>query len=160
MQPETKLGATEPGLNLYETDFYAWTQEQATRLRNGEWNQLDVENLIEEVESLGRQQRQELRNRLSVLLEHLLKWECQPQFRSRSWQATIRIQRIDVAELLEENPSLQPYLQEALHKAYLKGVVLAVRETNLPDRTFPAECPYRLSEILDDRFYPGEPFQD
>jgi hypothetical protein len=143
--------------DLYETDFYAWTQEQATLLRNQQWSQIDLPNLIEEIESLGKQQRQELRNRLSILLGHLLKWQYQPQHRSRSWLATLRIQRLDIIELLEDNPSLKPDLVEVLSKAYRRGVELAVRETNLPHRTFPAECPYRLAEILDDRFYPGEP---
>jgi hypothetical protein len=60
--------------NLYEADFYAWTQQQATLLRNQQWHRIDVPNLIEEIESLGKQQRQELRNRLSILVEHLLKY--------------------------------------------------------------------------------------
>ncbi|WP_334809428.1 DUF29 domain-containing protein [Nostoc sp.] len=143
--------------SLYETDFYAWTQEQVTLLRNEQWNQIDLQNLIEEIQSLGKQQRQELRNRLSVLIGHLLKWQYQSQRRSRSWLATLRIQRLDIAELLEDNPSLKPYLEEALRKAYLKGVELAVGETDLPKRTFPVECPYSLSEIMDYDFYPGEP---
>jgi len=143
-------------INLYEADFYAWTQEQAILLRNQQWNQVDLTNLIEEVESLGKQQRQELRNRLSILVGHLLKWHYQPQSRSRSWLATLRIQRLDIAELLEDNPSLKPAIAEALRKAYLKGVEIAVRETNLPRRTFPTECPYSLVELLDGHFYPGE----
>ncbi|MEH1857850.1 MAG: DUF29 domain-containing protein [Nostoc sp.] len=146
-----------PSPSLYETDFYAWTQEQVTLLRNEQWSQIDVQNLIEEIQSLGKQQRQELRNRLSVLIGHLLKWEYQSGRRSRSWLATLRIQRLDIAELLEDNPSLKPYLEEALRKAYLKGVELAVGETDLPKRTFPVECPYSLSEIVDYDFYPGEP---
>jgi hypothetical protein len=145
-----------PISSLYETDFYAWTQEQASLLRKHQWSQLDLLNLIEEIESLGKQQRQELRNRLSVLIGHLLKWEYQPQHRSRSWLATIRVQRLDVSELLEENPSLKSYLEEALQKAYAKGVLLAVRETDLPSGTFPVECPYSLTEILDNSFFPGE----
>jgi hypothetical protein len=143
-------------LKLYEVDFYAWTREQARLLRTHQWGQIDLPNLIEEIESLGKQQRQELRNRLSVLIGHLLKWHYQPQHRSRSWLATLRIQRLDIAELLEDNPSLKPYLEEALFKAYLKGVELAVGETDLPHRTFPTECPYSLTAILDSHFYPGE----
>lgn len=143
--------------NLYDADFYAWTQEQAALLRHKQWSEIDLPNLVEEIESLGRQQRQELRNRLSILLGHLLKWEYQPQKRSRSWLATLRIQRLDLADLLADNPSLQPYLEEALHRAYLRGVQLAVRETNLPHDTFPADCPYGLAKVLDDQFYPGEP---
>jgi Domain of unknown function DUF29 len=157
---ETNLETVKPAmsaLNLYEADFYAWTQEQALLLRNQQWSQIDLPNLVEEIESLGKQQRQELRNRLSVLVGHLLKWQYQPQSRSRSWLATLRIQRLDITQLLEDNPSLQPAIAEALRKAYLKGIEIAVRETDLPNRTFPAECPYSLMEILDNHFYPGEP---
>jgi hypothetical protein len=144
-------------LNLYEADFYAWTQEQATLLRNQKWSQLDLPNLVEEIEALGKQQRQELRNRLSILLGHLLKWQYQPQHRSRSWLATLRIQRRDISRLLKENPSLKPYLDDALKAAYENSRDLAMAETDLPKQTFPSNCPYSLVEILDDRFYPGEP---
>ncbi|HEY9671813.1 MAG TPA: DUF29 domain-containing protein [Waterburya sp.] len=146
--------------SLYETDFYAWIQEQSKLLRHQQWNQLDLPNLIEEIESLGKQQRAELRNRLKVLIGHLLKWEYQLERRSRSWLMTIRIQRRDTQELLEENPSLKPYLEEALQKIYESGRDLAVGETNLPLKTFPENCPYTLEEIFRDGFYPGEPAAD
>ncbi|MBD2180037.1 DUF29 domain-containing protein [Planktothrix sp. FACHB-1355] len=142
--------------SLYETDFYAWTQEQAKLLKHQQWSQLDLPNLIEEIESLGKQQRAELRNRLKVLIGHLLKWEFQPERRSRSWLMTIRVQRRDTQELLQENPSLKPYLQEAIQKIYESGRDLAVGETNLPLKSFPENCPYTLEEIFSDRFYPGE----
>ena len=141
--------------SLYETDFYAWVQEQALLLRHHQWSQLDLPNLIEEIESLGKQQRAELRSRLKVLIGHLLKWEYQLERPSRSWLMTIRVQRRDTQELLEENPSLKPYLREALQKVYESGRDLAVGETNLPLKTFPQDCPYTLEEILSDRFYPG-----
>ncbi|MBD2598565.1 DUF29 domain-containing protein [Nostoc spongiaeforme FACHB-130] len=146
--------------NLYETDFYAWSQQQADLLRHQQWHQLDLSNLIEEIKSLGRKERQELRNRLSILIAHLLKWEYQSTKRSRSWLATIRIQRLDTAEILAENPSLQSYLLEIVEKAYIKAIALAAGETNLPIKTFPHNCPYSLEEILSDRFYPGEPASD
>lgn len=146
--------------SLYEADFYAWTQEQAKLLKFQQWSQLDLPNLIEEIESLGKQQRAELRNRLSILIGHLLKWEYQVSKRNRSCLNTIRIQRIDVLELLKENPSLKPYLEEALDIAYTKGMALAGGETNLPLKTFPEHCLYNLEEILSDRFYPGEVMSD
>ncbi|MFK0730576.1 MAG: DUF29 domain-containing protein [Gloeotrichia echinulata GP01] len=155
--PDTNPKTAIPTTSLYETDFWAWTQEQVSLLRDQQWSQVDLENLIEEIESLGKQQRQELRNRLSILIGHLLKWEYQSQNRSRSWLATLRIQRLDTTELLQENPSLKSYLEEGLSKAYLKGVELAVKETDLPSRTFPAQCPYSLADILNQGFYPGEP---
>ncbi|HEY9726733.1 MAG TPA: DUF29 domain-containing protein [Chroococcales cyanobacterium] len=142
--------------SLYETDFYAWTQEQVSLLRKHQWSQLDLLNLIEEIESLGKQQRQELQNRLSVLIGHLLKWEYQSSMRSRSWLATIRVQRRDTLRLLKDNPSLKPYLEDALIEAYENGRDLAMGETDLPEETFPVECPYSLAGILDNSFYPGE----
>jgi Domain of unknown function DUF29 len=146
--------------SLYETDFYAWTQEQAKLLKLQQWNQLDLPNIIEEIDSLGKRERAELRNRLSVLIGHLLKWHYQVSKRSRSWLNTIRIQRIDLLELLKENPSLKSYLEEALKVAYTKGIALASGETNLPRKTFSENCPYTLEEVLNDQFYPGEPATD
>jgi hypothetical protein len=154
--PETNQQTATPVSSLYETDFYAWTQEQASLLRKHQWSELDLLNLIEEIESLGKQQRQELRNRLSVLIGHLLKWEYQSSMRSRSWLATIRVQRRDTLRLLKDNPSLKSYLEDALLEAYENGRDLAMGETDLPEETFPKTCPYSLTEILGDRFYPGE----
>jgi hypothetical protein len=141
---------------LYETDFYAWTIEQAKFLKEGIWDCLDISNLVEEIESLGKQQRQELRNRLGILLGHLLKWEFQPSHRSKSWLATIREQRRRIGDLLEESPSLKPYLPEVLEKAYQDGVDLAVRETSLRYKDFPQECLYSLEQVLDLSFFPGQ----
>jgi hypothetical protein len=140
--------------SLYESDFYAWTQAQAELLKHKTWEALDLPNLIEEIESLGRQERQELRNRLGVLLGHLLKWQYQPSNRGNSWLATIRGQRREAARVLQENPSLEPYLPEAVRLGYESGVDLAVRETGMDYDTFPAECPYTIEQILEDTFLP------
>lgn len=142
---------------LYETDFHRWTQEQAEFLRHQQWDQIDRVHLIEEIESLGKQQRQELRNRLAILIAHLLKWDYQHQCRSRSWLATIRIQRRDTLRLLDENPSLKSYLDQAQKDAYVNARDLAMGDTNLPEQTFPLMCPYTLADILDNYFFPGEP---
>lgn len=155
--PSSPPNGIEPRQNLYETDFYAWTQQQGRLLRDRQWQRLDLFNLIEEIESLGKQQRQELRNRLGVLLGHLLKWEYQPQHRSRSWLATIRVQRRDILRLMQENPSLQPYLDEAIQAAYENAKDLAMGETNLPLTAFPEQCSYDAVTILDTDFFPGEP---
>jgi hypothetical protein len=141
---------------LYETDFYAWTIEQAKFLKDGVWDYLDISNLVEEIESLGKQQRQELRNRLGILLGHLLKWEFQSSHRSKSWLATIREQRRRIVDLLEESPSLKPYLPEVLEKAYQDGVDLAVRETSLNYNDFPEQCLYSLEQVLDSSFFPSQ----
>ncbi|MBD2690169.1 DUF29 domain-containing protein [Anabaena catenula] len=158
--PQVKEAQLEEGENLYECDFYAWTQQQVNVLLNQQWSQLDIINLVEEISSLGRRERQELRNRLGILLAHLLKWEYQPDKRSRSWLATIRIQRRDILKLLNENPSLQSYLVEAITEAYQNGRDLAAGETNLPFSTFPNKCLYLYEEIISDSFYPGIPASD
>ncbi|MDZ8027768.1 MAG: DUF29 domain-containing protein [Nostoc sp. DedQUE11] len=123
--------------HLYETDFYAWTQEQVSLLKSQEWEQLDTLNLIEEIETFGRRERQELRNRLGVLLGHLLKWKFQPEKRSNSWLGTIREQRIQIKLLLQDSPSLKPYLNEVFLTVYELGLALAIRETELDENVFP-----------------------
>lgn len=140
---------------LYELDFYAWTQQQAKFLQEEKWSRLDIPNLVEEIESLGRQERRELKNRLGILLGHLLKWEFQPENRSKSWLATIREQRNQVLQLLDESPSLKPHLPEALEKAYQSALNLAVCETSLSYEAFPAQCPYSLEQALSLEFFPG-----
>ena len=140
---------------LYETDFYAWILEQAEFLQQGKWEALDISNLVEEIESLGRQQKQELRNRLGILLGHLLKWDYQPTHRSKSWRVTIRGQRRDIKRLIDENPSLKPYLNQAISEAYQEGVDLVVKETPLDDKDLPEHCPYTIEQIFDSTFPTG-----
>ncbi len=118
---------------------------QVDLLRSGELTELDVENLIEEIESLGRQ---DLRNRLGVLLGHLLKWRYQPEVRSKRWRATIREQRQEIRRHLKENPSLKPYLTEAVEIGYEKGLSLVDRETPLDPVQLPESCPFSEAEIF------------
>jgi predicted nucleic acid-binding Zn-ribbon protein len=134
---------------LYDQDFYAWTQRQIELLQAQQWNQVDIENLIEELDSLGKQQRQELRHRLGVLLGHLLKWRYQPEARSKSWFYTIKEQRERIHDHLSENPSLKSYLPEAIAKAYQDGLNLVGRETPLDPRQLPQSCPFSEAEIFD-----------
>lgn len=138
--------------NLYETDFYAWTQEQANLLRLGKTGHLDVENLVEEIESLGRQQKQELKNRLGVLIGHLLKWQYQVSHRSKSWKYTIQEQRLQILDLLDQNPSLKSYQDEAIAKGYQLGLLLVGRETPLDPKTLPGQCPFTPEQLFDDQF--------
>ncbi|BAC91519.1 DUF29 domain-containing protein, partial [Gloeobacter violaceus] len=91
----------------YRSDFHAWTVEQAAALKARQWDRLDIENLAEEIEALGRAERRELESRLAVLIAHLLKWQFQSERRSNSWQATIDEQRDQIARLLTSQPSLQ-----------------------------------------------------
>jgi hypothetical protein len=103
---------TEQSHSQYEQDFYQWTQQMAATLRDDRFDQLDIENMAEEIESLGRSDKRELRSRLTVLLMHLLKWHYQPEQQSNSWRATLTEQRIRILDLLAESPSFVSYLRE------------------------------------------------
>jgi len=127
--------------NLYTTDFYGWTQEQVNLLRQKKLDYIDIDNLVEEIESLGKQQQQELKNRLGVLIGHLLKWQYQPNRRSKSWKYTIQEQRLQIIDLIEQNPSLKAYQEEAISKAYQLGLLLVGRETPINPKTLPKQCP-------------------
>lgn len=138
----------------YQSDFYQWTQDQSRLILSHSWDKVDWQNIAEEIESLGRKEKQELVNRLEILLGHLLKWQYQPQRRGNSWLATIREQRRKIDRLLQANPSLKPYISEALDLAYEDGVDLAVRETDLPPETFPSNCTFSMEQVLDPAFLP------
>lgn len=139
----------------YEQDFYAWTVEQGRLLRAGELSAIDAVNLAEEIESMGRRDRRELESRLTVLLTHLLKWQMQPDQRSRSWSATMREQRRQIEKLLRESPSLRPFVANVLAQAYSDAREDAADETGLLESTFSAECPFTLDEVLSRSFLPG-----
>ena len=137
---------------LYKSDFYRWTVDQVENLRLGKLDGLDLENLAEEIESLGNQQRSELENRLAVLLGHLLKWDLQPDLRGKSWRSTIREQRRQIKKLINKNPSLKSYLDEAILEGYESALDLVVRETPLDYKDLPQVCPYEIAQIFDNNF--------
>ena len=138
--------------SLYESDFYGWTELQAKALANRQVEALDWQNLREEIISLGKQEYRELVSRLTVLVGHLLKWEYQPDKRSRSWFLTIREQRRAIRRHLQGNPSLSR-IPTALSDAFEAGVDLALRETDLPIRTFPSHCSFTFEDIMADHFF-------
>ena len=140
---------------LYDSDFFAWSREQAELLRSGKLAQADIENIAEEIESMGRTEKRELVSRLSVLLLHLLKWRYQPGKRGPSWEASIRVQRNRLADHLDDNPSLKPLLPQALASAYQNAWREAVAETGLAATTFPEACPWTAEQVLDRGFWPG-----
>lgn len=139
---------------LYDQDFLEWTQQQAEYLRTGCWTGLDVENLVEELEALGRSEQRELGSYLQVLLMHLLKCQYQPERRTKSWDNTIANCRDKIQDCLEDAPSLQRFLQslEWVEKYYRRACRDAVKETNKSVETFPTECPYTIEQILDSDF--------
>ena len=140
--------------DLYDRDFYEWTLRNAELLRAGKASEADLDHIAEEIEDMGKRERRELVSRLGVLIGHLLKWQAQPDRRTRSWEATIRPQREEISDLLEEMPSLRRYLEGNLAKAYRHGVIAASTETRLPIEDFLSTSPFSLDVLLDPDFLP------
>lgn len=136
----------------YETDFYLWTQQQADLLRQGEFNRVDLDltNIAEEIESMGKRDRRAIGGYLQNVLMHLLKWRYQPERRGASWQLSITNGREQIFDLLEESPSLKPQLNGLLQKEYPRARRNAAGETGLPLTAFPEQCPFTVEEITGD----------
>lgn len=139
---------------LYETDFYSWTQQQANLIRQGRLGELDLDNILEEIESMGRSEYHQLSHRLDVLLMHLLKWKFQPENRSTSWQGSIKEQRFRLKKFIKESPGLKPRLPEATAEAYCVAKITAFKETGLPETTFPTQCEWPFEQVIHDEFWP------
>lgn len=148
----------KPTVTLYERDFHAWLNDQASKLRARSHNDIDWDNLAEEVESVGRSERNEIENRLALLILHLLKWQFQPGRRSESWRITISEQRIWIPGILKTSPSLKRYPADVFSDAYETGRRKAIDETGLQPDVFPKNPPFSVEQALDSRFFPGEPF--
>ena len=144
-------------LTPYETDFAQWSAEQAALLRDGRLSELDRENVAEEIESLGRSDRREIRSRMEVLIAHLLKWEFQPGHRCHSWQASISEQRVWIGNIIKDSPSLRRYPAQIFDEAYGHALPIAAREMGLRKAHFPSEPPFTAKQALDGRFWPGGP---
>jgi hypothetical protein len=139
---------------LYEQDFYLWTQEQIALLQEGKWHELDREHLIEEIADLGRSARKELRSYLEGLVMHLLKWHYQPDYQTRSWRDSIVENRARIPDCLTESPSLRPQLPRLLHECYPHARRTAARHTRLALTAFPDTCPWTAEQVLDADFWP------
>lgn len=134
----------------YETDFYGWTRHQADLLRKKEFSMLDMDHLIEEIESMGNSQRDRLRSQLRRYLMHMLKKKYQPEMATISWDLSIAGAIEETLDLLSENPSLKPELKEVLKKAYSYAKKDAAKETMLRIDKFPEDCPWTLKDIFPD----------
>ncbi len=141
---------------LYDRDIALWAEAIADLLRQGHFEQLDMEHLIDEVEDLGRRQRDRLTSSLRLILHHLLKWQYQPERRSPSWVKTIQRERLNTQTYLDDTPSLRRILnQDWLEKIYLTARKEAAIETGLPLNHFPAVCGYTWDQVLNETYFPG-----
>ena len=148
----------------YEQDFQQWIEHHITLLKEGRFNEIDAEHLIEELEDMGKSNVHELESRLIILIAHLLKWHIQlpimktqriyEDYDGKSWRKTIIEQRAQIIYLFKKVPSLKSKTQNAINNTYSEAMTLAVDETGLPESLFPIECPYTVEQLLDKSFYP------
>jgi hypothetical protein len=152
---EKMTGEKNMGI-AYEKDIVAWANEQASFIRAGRFDLLDLEHLAEEIEDVGKSEQRELETRMAVLLAHLLKWQYQPTHRSRSWLATIREQRKMIAIRLKQTPSLKKSLSDSDWKeaAWVSASSQAIQETGLDESAFPEFCTWTTEQILNQEFLP------
>jgi Domain of unknown function DUF29 len=139
---------------LYEQDYYLWLEQTAKLLDRGQWDELDIANLVEEIKDMGRSERRSLESNLTVVLLHLLKYKYQPTHRSNSWLSSILEHRLRILKQLKESPSLKPYLEQVFAECYEDGILRAAVETGLPIDTFPTNLPFTIEAVLDINYLP------
>lgn len=146
------------GTTTYERDVVAWALEQAKLLRSGQFADLDIQHIAEEIEDVGKSEQRELANRMAVLLSHLLKWEFQPERRGASWEATIHTQRRSIERRIRKTPSLKASLSDAdwWADAWDDAVEAASKETGMAYTEFPEVCPWSPEMVMDHGYLPAE----
>ena len=140
--------------DLYDLDFAAWAEQNAELLRAGRFSEVDLEHVAEEIGDMAKRERRALRRRLARLIQHLLKWQLQPEKRSTSWQTTIAEQRDAIAVLLQESPSLNPGFASQVTEAYSAAARLAAIEMRREVKALPESCPYTMAQLLDLDYLP------
>jgi Domain of unknown function DUF29 len=148
----------QPGAPSYQGDWAAWLTSQVELLKSRRLDEIDYDNLINEVESFGRSDFRGFVSAIEVVLVHMLKWEYQPAYQSKSWARSIAVHRERVLDELKDSPSYRARVDEAVTKAYRMPRYVAERETGLLRQTFPLECPYNWDEVMtrELRFTPSE----
>ncbi len=141
--------------SLYDTDFYSWTREQAALLRAGRFQAIDVANIVEEIETLGRSEASALRSSLRLIAVHVLKLLYQPDKATNSWRGTIVRERINAERRLKDNPGLRSKLRDIFPQSYADARKIASAETGLPIETFPAAPPFSLEQVRSEAYMPG-----
>src|SRR5262245_54901264 len=137
-----RSGRSGRGPARYDRDLYSWALEQAALLRAGRVDQADALNIAEELDDVGSEQYDKLESALRIILLHLLKWDHQPQRRTRGWRASILVQRNHVRRVLKKNPGLKSRVEEAVTDAYADARIEAAAQSRVDDRRFPARRPY------------------
>ncbi|MBW4550198.1 MAG: DUF29 domain-containing protein [Aphanocapsa sp. GSE-SYN-MK-11-07L] len=138
----------------YDQDYNLWIEQTVELLKAHRFDEIDLENLIAELESMSKRDKRELLSRFKVLLMHLLKWQYQPDKRSNSWRSSIRNNRAEITQIIEDSPSLKVFPSAILDKAYRFARADAADETGLDLADFPIECLFTADQALDTEFWP------
>ena len=147
----TELQASQK--SIYETDFVGWIETTVEQLRTQDYANVDWENLLEEIEDIGKSEKRAIYSNLKILLLHLLKYRYQAEKRSNSWRASIVEPRQRLKKAFQESPSLQPYYTEIVNECYQDARELAAAETGLAIDNFPVETPFTSEEILKSDYF-------
>ena len=135
--------------SIFDQDYSLWLEKTVRLLREGQWHGVDLEELVEEIEAMGRSEKRAVKSNLIVLLMHLLKIKYQPEKRTESWRFTIVEHRRRLLLLFEDSPSLKGYFVEVFDFCYSAARQDAAVETRLPIKTFPAQSPFSVDQVLD-----------
>jgi hypothetical protein len=139
---------------LYENDVAAWSEWTAALIRAGLWDEIDRESVAEEIEFLARSHTRQIQSRMRVSIEHLLKWRHQAERRGASWRQTIRRQRREIRDLIDESPSIETHPRKVFLKAFQDGRDDALEAMEADDRLVPKIPPFTLEQALDPKFFP------
>jgi hypothetical protein len=153
----TELDTQNKLKKVYETDFNLWLAETANLLRQGKLDELEIDNLLEEIEAMGRSEKRAMVSLLTRLFEHLLKltyWTAQKDYNVRHWRGEILNFRKQIKKELKASPSLKPYLLEILDECYQDAREIVAEVSGLPIETFPAKNIASLEQILDEKWFP------
>jgi hypothetical protein len=138
---------------LYDADFVEWTAHTAELLRQGKFDEIDLEHVVEEIEDMGKRDFRAARSQLRRMLMHLIKQKIQPERDGTSSRGSIVNARQEIRDELRDSPSLRRRLSDEIERAYQEAVEHAMEETGLTDRRadlgIPDRCPFTLSQLLD-----------
>lgn len=140
--------------DLYSQDYCQWIQETVKLLEQRNFQKLDLDNLIEEIQDLALNEKQIIETNLIVILKLLLKWQYQLEQRSGEIKASIRRHRYQIRDDLKVSPSLKTYLSEIWLESYQEARLQAADETESAIATFPEQCPYTIENILNTDYLP------
>ena len=153
-QSSPPMPIAAPSASLYDQDLSAWAAHNANLLRKGQFKDLDIEHLIEELDDMGKSEFRAFESHIQNLLMHLLKWQMQPLMRSGSWRGTIDNARHAMVKLLRDNPSFKSRLQQTIAEEYPYARKSASYETGLALSAFSASCTYSSDQLLDEEWFP------